>query len=526
MNRALFRIAQKQKENRQVEKTRLIKKHAKRFAEQNRIEKTRTEEIRLIKKRVEFFQQQKIEQTRIAKKQFEIFACKRCNAKFFNNIKFHIHVQNHHQKKIEKFANEFAKTTSIAIFASIIFSFTSKTKFVTITISESTSKAMITMFTFFATFSSSSESTLMFTSFSSQSKSISKFSLSDTSFVISKQSFIASTATSKTQIFWIEIVSRSIIASKFSRLSIFTSKSISNALKIATIVCSFISSFIFSQKSVSKHQHQKFYFIIDDLFEMFAEKRSQSDLLHIKKRASFSNVFFFIKSTLRSISDLRSIRANRLVKIRKFQIRKVFSNICLRNRIASNSSSTNDLRNRSFYHTKHRFFFACLSQRNRTFCHTKCQIFHIFDQWSHFANLRLIYSIHLFSFMSVAFATIFSNWTMFCIDIYERFISVKRFVVIWRILRNAIISIAISKILDFLMKKWVHFLISLHVLLIDFSKNECCSRHATQRERCNLFRSMTFVTIQSSHRVEVKISWQERTSVLAIWFIFRILSSK
>ena len=46
-------------------------------------------------------QKQKIEQIRIAKKQQEIekirakiFVCKRCSAKFSNNIKFYQHIQN------------------------------------------------------------------------------------------------------------------------------------------------------------------------------------------------------------------------------------------------------------------------------------------------------------------------------------------------------------------------------------------------------------------------------------------------
>ena len=198
----------------EIEKIRLIKKRAKRLLH-HQIEKTR-----LVKKRTK---QQQIEQIRIAKKQKEIrlttFACKRCNAKFSNNIKFHNHMQNHYQKKFAtKFAmfssfnfitsselvkitiNEFAKITSIAIFASMsTFFFTSKT--------------MIMMFTSFAIFFLSNESALMFTTFVHQSKSIFDNSRLMTSF-----------ATSKKSIFWIKIVSRSIIASKLSRFSIATFK--------------------------------------------------------------------------------------------------------------------------------------------------------------------------------------------------------------------------------------------------------------------------------------------------------------
>ena len=151
-------------------------------------------------------------------------------------------------------------------------------------------------------------------------------------------------------------------------------------MKIATIFCSFISSFIFFQKSVSKYQHQKFYFIIDDLFEMFVKKFTKSNLLHIKNETHSRVILFFfifIKSKSSHISRLQSIKTNRLFKIRKRQIRKIFNNIRSRNRIASNSFSANDLKNRSFYHTKHRFFFIYLFRKYSAFRYTKCQIFYI-----------------------------------------------------------------------------------------------------------------------------------------------------
>ena len=126
----------------------------------------------------------------------------------------------------------------------------------------------------------------MFTSSINQSKSI-----------FDNLFFLILFATLKKSICWIEIVSRSIMTSKFSRFSMFISKSISKTLKIATIICSFISSSIFFQKSISKHQYQKLYFIIDDLFEMFVEKRTKSDLLHIKKIEFFSKKFRQFKIT-------------------------------------------------------------------------------------------------------------------------------------------------------------------------------------------------------------------------------------
>ena len=212
------------------------------------------------------------------------YACRRCFAKFSNNIKFHQHIQNHHQKK---FTNEFAKITSSEIVLSIIF-FTSEAKLAKRTSSEFakfTSKSMIAMSTLFATFTSN-ESTLMFASFIDRSKTIFDNSFFLISFVTSKQSISTSFATSRKSIFWVEIVSRSVIASKSSRLSIFTSKMISICTKIASIICSSISQ-------TSNSKHQKSYLIIEDLFEMFVEKLTKSNLLHIKKRVFFSIVFSF-----------------------------------------------------------------------------------------------------------------------------------------------------------------------------------------------------------------------------------------
>ena len=212
------------------------------------------------------------------------YACRRCFAKFSNNIKFHQHIQNHHQKK---FTNEFAKITSSEIVLSTIF-FTSEAKFAERTSSEFakfTSKSMIAMSTFFATFTSN-ESTLMLVSSIDQSKTIFNNSLFLISFATSKQSIFTNFATSRKSIFWVEIVLRSVIASKSSRLSVFTSKMISTCTKIASIICSFISQ-------TSNSKHQKSYLIIEDLFEMFVEKFTKSNLLHIKKRVFFSIVFSF-----------------------------------------------------------------------------------------------------------------------------------------------------------------------------------------------------------------------------------------
>ena len=298
--RAEFLIQQQIEEARFVEEARLI--------EQARIENAQTKKIWIAKQHEEVLlainrrlaerqieKARRIEQVRIEKKRAEVFACRRCNAKFSSNIKFHNHVQNHHQKK---FAIEFAMlSSSSSITSSEIVKFTSNEIVISTSFSTSIAKLVkITTNEFaettsFATFSSSSESALMLISSFSQSKSISKFSLSDTSF---DTSIATSIATSK-KIFWVEIVSRSIIASKTSRLSIFTSRFVSKALKTAAVVCSSTSSSIFSQKSVSKHQHQKFYLTIEDLFEMFDEKIKRTSSSHvkhyIKKNAHSRNVF-------------------------------------------------------------------------------------------------------------------------------------------------------------------------------------------------------------------------------------------
>ena len=183
---------------------------------------------------------------------------------------------------------------AISIFKSVIVKstsfFTSKQSSVA---SIESSKTMIAMLTSFVTFLSN-ESTLMFTLFVISSKTISKISFFDISFITSKQSFIASIATSKKQIFSTEIVSRLVVASKSLRFSIFAFKLASKALKIALIVRLSVSH----QISISKHQKHKFYFIIQNLFEMFVEKSKRTNLLHIKKRESFSKFSRQIKITV------------------------------------------------------------------------------------------------------------------------------------------------------------------------------------------------------------------------------------
>ncbi|KAG7009726.1 hypothetical protein G7Y79_00002g008410 [Physcia stellaris] len=93
-------------------------------------------------------------------------------------------------------------------------------------------------------------------------------------------------ATPRKQISWAEIASRPVIAPKPSRLPVLTSKIIPKALETAAIVCPPTPPPTPPQEPVPKHQHQISYLTIDDLFEMFAEKRTKSDLLHTKKTKS------------------------------------------------------------------------------------------------------------------------------------------------------------------------------------------------------------------------------------------------
>ena len=217
----------------------------------------------------------------------------------------------------------------------------------------------------------------------------------------------------------------------------------------------------------------------------------------------------FIKSTLRSTSDLQSIKASQLVRIRKLQIRKVCISIRLRKSFAL-LLRNRLLRKWRFYHTKHRFSFVYSLQRYRAFCHTNC------------SSSLIVYLVHLSSIslsstrMFVAFAAILSNRTMICIVIYELFISIMHIVEIMRIFSSTIASIvAISTSND---EELSCFLTSFTVLLIDFFSNE----RMNQQTACIDCESAVFflfceylLRFKSSHRAEIRISWSEETSALA-----------
>ena len=87
---------------------------------------------------------------------------------------------------------------------------------------------------------------------------------------------------------------------------------------------------------------------------------------------------------LLSAQNLQSIRTRRLIKIRKFQIREIRSNIRLRN--------------------QYRFAFVC--SRNRSISHTNIQMSFAVDrdQDSHSRDSRIYILLSLFSFRSSVFA--------------------------------------------------------------------------------------------------------------------------
>ena len=181
-------------------------------------------------------QQQEI---RLIKKEIEKYTCKRCKTtKFDNNIKFHEHIRTRHAKKSKTIVSFFAQVSesSVSSFQSIISS------------SSTSSKLVI-------------KSSTIFSKFSSKSLSI---------------------ETSRKSIFWAEIISRSITALKFSRLSIATLKLMCKSLKNASIACSLTSSRIFTSS--------RFYFFVNDLFRMFVEKSNSFDLRRSQMRLFFSKI--------------------------------------------------------------------------------------------------------------------------------------------------------------------------------------------------------------------------------------------
>ena len=211
-------------------------------------------------------------------------ACKRCSFKFFNNIKFHQHVQNYHQKKfatkLVKFIfNEFALFASSNTFLQIF----SRTLLISSLTSLSTFFIILSIYIEFILF--------IFI----------EFILFATLFT-----------TSKKQIFWAKIVSKSSISSRFSRLSRF----VFEFLKSASI--SLFTSSTFLSTSLST----RFYMTMNDLFAMFVEKSKSLNLSQRQKNAFFQYHWQFNKLVISHqtriisyfLSSLNSFKFNVLSK--------------------------------------------------------------------------------------------------------------------------------------------------------------------------------------------------------------------
>ena len=225
-----------------------------------------------LKKKMKQLTKQK-KKARLIKKRAKRYICKRCKTKFDNNIKFHEHIRTRHVKKSK---------TIVSFFLQI-------SKSIVSSVSESS-------------FFSSSQSVI----FSSVTSKLLFLSMITAEIVRERSenvSSISSIATSRKSIFWTEIASRSVVASKLSRFPIATSKSIYNILKKFAICCS-LTSFI----SFRTFTSSRFYFIVNDLFRMFVEKSNSFDLQSSQKKSLFSRSFDKCNFRNNCNSDLIQIR--------------------------------------------------------------------------------------------------------------------------------------------------------------------------------------------------------------------------
>ena len=219
---------------------------------------------------------QQQEKTRIIAKKIENYICKRCKSKHENNIKFHEYMRTRHAKKL---------ATKLVLF---IF------------------KKLALFVTFSQIFSKSS----IISSF------ISSFISFSTLFIIlfTFIEFILF-ATSKKQIFWAKIASKSIISSKFSRLSFSILELFRNAS---------ISLFTFSSTFSSTSISTRFYITMNNLFVIFNEKSKSLNLSHRQMNAfsqyhwQFNKLVIFIfhqtRITSYFLSSFNSFKFNVLSK--------------------------------------------------------------------------------------------------------------------------------------------------------------------------------------------------------------------
>ena len=185
-------------------------------------------------------QHQQIEKTRIAKEKIEAFVCKRCSVKFSNNINLHEHVRTKHAKKLSSFF------TSIELTTSSISS--SSTLSITITITTSSFTSII--------------------------------------------SHATTSATSKTSISWVEIISKSKTSTTSSRLSRFTLKYDLFTSSSSSHLSS-KSSILLHQKSINNMKNRFFitwfktsYFTMQNLYIKFHDKSKSLSLIIIQNSLS------------------------------------------------------------------------------------------------------------------------------------------------------------------------------------------------------------------------------------------------
>ena len=278
---------------------------------------------------------------RLIKKRIEKYTCKRCkhSIKFDNNIKFHEHIRIRHAKK------------SKSVFSQSIVSFFTFSQSIIFSFSVSSSRSII--------FSSSTSSKLL--SLSMLALEIVRERSKSTSFFEISSDF-SSIATSRKSISWTKIVSRLIVAFKFSRFPIATFKSMCKFSKNANVVCSSTSSRILS----SKHQDiQKFYFIVNDLIRMFVEKSNSFDLQRHQMRSfsfrdfdkcNFANKCNFIQNRITSYFHAMITFAFKSIKFETFESTHVRENFSRQFSIFHSTSFISFF----FRFSKiSRFFFVC-----------------------------------------------------------------------------------------------------------------------------------------------------------------------
>ena len=256
----------------------LIKKHQKRIEKARLKKKQQNKKKRIQKKQARLARKQrekqarfekKIEKARIKKERAKVFVCKRCFVKFSNNIKFYQHVQNYHQKKFKSISFEISTLNEIVLF-------------------------IFKKLTLFVTFSQIFSKSSIISSFISSLISLSTFFIILFVFIL----FATFHATSKKQIFWAKIISKS-ISSKSLRLSFSMFEFLRN---VSILLFIFLIT--------------RFYITMNDLFVMFVEKSKLLNLSYRQKHTffqhhwRFNKFFIFCQTQITSYFLSSLIRSN------------------------------------------------------------------------------------------------------------------------------------------------------------------------------------------------------------------------